>query len=124
MMATVQREARFDTPADAAWARLRDVGAAHKLFPGVLVDSRLDGDTRTVTFANGMVAKERIVTIDDSERRLVYSVVDGAPTHHNASMQIFEDGPDGCRFVWISDFLPDEFGNVVEPLVAQGVAAL
>jgi hypothetical protein len=34
---------------------VRDVGAVHRrLVPGIVVDARLDGDARVVTFANGM----------------------------------------------------------------------
>jgi len=37
-------------------------------------------------------------------------------------MQIVADG-ERCRFVWVSDFLPDEFAGLVEELMGQGVAA-
>lgn len=123
-MATILKQARFGMAPDQAWALLRDTGNVHRLFPGVLVDSRLHGNSRIVTFANGMVVEERIVTIDDRNRRLVYTVVGPPPEHHNASMQILEDGAGGCHFVWITDVLPDEFSQVVEPLAEQGMAAL
>jgi hypothetical protein len=55
------------------WERIRDVGALHRrLVPGFVLDTRLEG-ARWVTFANGMVVKEPIVTIDDEHRRLVWS---------------------------------------------------
>jgi hypothetical protein len=44
------------------WASVRDVGAlSTRLAPGFVVDTRLEGDVRTVTFANGAVVRERIV---------------------------------------------------------------
>lgn len=41
-------------------------------------------------------------------RRLVWSVVDGIYTHHNASAQVFPSAGGGTRFVWIADLLPHE----------------
>jgi hypothetical protein len=55
------------------WEAVRDVGAVHtRLAPGFVVDTRLEADTRVVTFANGLVARELIVDIDDDARRLVF----------------------------------------------------
>lgn len=121
-MATITAEVSLQSDADTAWKALSDFGAAGELFSGVLVDCKRDGDKRTITFANGLVASEQLVTLDHDRRRFVYSVT-GAPfTQHSASMQILPDG-EGCRFVWISDFLPDEMQASVEPLVAAGCEA-
>jgi hypothetical protein len=124
-MGSIHHEIALDLDAEAAWAALRRVELAHKLFTGVLVDARLDGDVRTVTFADGLVVRERIVDVDDERRRLAYSAFDGTPmTHHNASMQIVSEGKGTCRFVWIADFLPHAFGANMLPLVRQGAQAL
>jgi len=123
-MASIHREEIVKIPADRAWAALRDVGRPDILFADVLVDGRIDGDIRTVTFANGMVVRERIVDIDDSNRRVAYTVIDGIFEHHAASMQIVPDGDGRCRFVWISDFLPNEHMEFVAPLVEAGAKAL
>jgi hypothetical protein len=45
--------------AEKAWDAQRRLGNADELFAPVLVDARRDGDTRTVRFGNGMVARER-----------------------------------------------------------------
>jgi hypothetical protein len=126
-MASIHHEATIDVGAGVAWARLRQVDQAHSLFAPVLVDGTFDRDaqTRTVRFANGMEAKERILDVDDARRRVAYTVVDGGGmTYHHASMQIIEDGPTQCRFVWVSDFLPAEFGEGMGPLVEAGSRAL
>jgi hypothetical protein len=122
-MATVTSEATLLVSAECAWALLRRVGAADEAFPGILTGCRLDDDVRTVTFANGMVVRERIVSIDEARRRVAYAVIEGRFSHHNASMQIIPDGPDRSRFVWISDFLPDDHQDMVRPLVEQGTSA-
>jgi hypothetical protein len=126
-LASIHHEATFDVNAAAAWARLRQVDQAHTLFAPVLVDGTFDRDaqTRTVRFANGMVVQERILDVDDVRRRVAYAVVSGTPmTYHHASMQIIEDGAKRCRFVWVSDFLPPEFGDGMGPLVEAGTQAL
>lgn len=121
-MSSVIMERELACPAERAWALLRAVGDAHKAFPGVLTDSRLEDGARVVTFANGMVARERIVTIDPARRRVAYAVVGERFEQHAAAMEIVALGG-SCRFVWVSDFLPDALEPMVRGLMAQGVAA-
>ncbi|MFY0562768.1 SRPBCC family protein [Archangium lansingense] len=124
-MGTIRKEIVIHAPAEEVWRALRDVGRAHeRLTPGVLVDCRMEGAARIVTFANGMVVKERIVTVDDAAMRVTYAVIEGGPAHHNASMQVFAEGPRTSRLVWISDFLPDEFAQVAAPLIEAGAEAM
>jgi carbon monoxide dehydrogenase subunit G len=124
-MATIHREIRVAAPAAAVWDAVRDVGAPHlRLTPGVLTDARMDGgDARVVTFANGLVARELIVTVDDERRRVAYASVGGRARHHNASMQVFDDDG-GARLVWITDVLPDELAGPIAALVEAGAAAI
>jgi hypothetical protein len=124
-VASMQYELTLDVDADKAWAALRQVGLAHKLFAGTLIDGRLDGDVRTVSFAGGLVTREQIIDVSEDRRRVAYSVIEGTPmTHHNASMQIVAIDEGRCRFIWIADFLPDAFGGTMAPLVKEGAQAL
>ena len=124
-MTSIHRETVVDVGAEQAWAALRTVGAAHELFAPVLTDGELNGETRRVRFANGMVVNERIVDVDDGMRRVAYSVLD-APglQYHHASMQVVEASPGRCLFVWITDVLPHEVGDSLAPLIEQGAEAL
>ena len=57
-MATIHKEIEIERNKEFVWDAIRDVGAIHKrLVPGFVVDCKLEGDTRIVTFANGMVAR-------------------------------------------------------------------
>lgn len=123
-MATIQEHFVIERGADAVWAALRDVGAAHRLFPDVLTGTRMDGDARVVTFANGMVVRESIVSIDDATRRFAYAAVGGRARHHNASFQVFPDGDRRCRVTWITDLLPDTLVEPVAALMRQGAASM
>jgi hypothetical protein len=123
-MASIRREITLEAGADAAWAALREPGLAHEAFAPVLIGSELDGDVRTVRFAAGMVARERILDVDDEHRRIAYAALDVAGVqYHHASMQIDTAGPGRCLFVWITDVLPDAAAVGITPLVEAGVAA-
>lgn len=127
-MASIIRQTYIDAPAGDVWDAVRDFGAVdRRLVPGFVIESRLDGDTtRVVTFFNGGVAREVLVGIDDDARRLAYSVTEGplGATHHNSSAQIFDVGDDGCRFVWITDVLPDALTASVGDLMDRGIAVI
>lgn len=110
-------------PADV-WAAVRDVGALHqRLVPGFVVDTRLESGARIVTFGNGMVLKELIIDIDEDARRLVWSAVGGSLTHHNASVQVFDDRA-GSRLVWIADLLPSELAGAIRGLIDEGARVM
>jgi len=124
-MASIRKEISIDARPEDVWAALRDVGALHtRLVPGFVVDTHLEEGARVVTFGNGTVARELIVDLDDEARRLVWSVVGGRFTHHNASAQVFPDGGERSRFVWIADLLPNELAGDIGALMEQGTAVI
>jgi uncharacterized protein YndB with AHSA1/START domain len=123
-MATIRKERLVDAPPEKVWDALRDWGEIHRrLVPGFVVDARLDGEDRIVTFFNGAVAREILVDLDEEERRLVWSVVDGPYTHHNGAAQVFAEG-EGCRFVWTADLLPDEVAAITDEMMDRGIDVL
>jgi len=125
-MATVYKE--FIVEADAAhvWDALRDFGAVHtRLAPSFLTGCTIDAEgARILTFANGLVAREVLVGIDDAHRRLAYTVTGGQAAHHHATAQVFEEGAGRSRFVWITDVLPDAMAAYIGPMMEQGGAAM
>lgn len=123
-MTSIHCEVPISRPAADTWSMLKCFGDAARLFAPVLTGCTIDGDVRTVTFANGKVVRERLVGIDDLRRRLCYTVLGDTFDHHSASMQIVPIDDRTCRFVWISDILPDERSALVGPLMDQGIKAL
>ena len=120
-MPTIYKEFIIDAPPEEVWDAVRDVGAIHRrLVPGLVVDTVLEGESRTVTFANGLVVKERIVTVDDAARRFVYSATGGRATHHNASLQVLPETGSRTRLIWITDFLPVDAAEPIGALVERG----
>lgn len=124
-MASIHIESPVAVSADTAWRALRRVDRADELFAPVLDAANMHGDVRTVHFANGPQLHERIIDVDESARRVAYSVLDSPGlTYHHASMQIVEDGPQRCRFVWTTDFLPAESAPNLRPVIEAGTKAL
>jgi carbon monoxide dehydrogenase subunit G len=124
-MASIRKELLIHARPEDVWAAIRDLGAVHqRLAPGFVIATRLDGDARLVTFANGAMVRERFVDIDDQTRRFVYAAVGGQTTHHNASMQVFAEGSKRTRLVWITDLLPNEVAATITELVEQGASAM
>jgi uncharacterized protein YndB with AHSA1/START domain len=120
-MACIRTEILIDASPEDVWAAVRDWGALHqRLVPGFVIDTRLDGADRIVTFFNGTVLREALVDLDDERRRLAWSVVDGPYTHHNASAQVFSEGESACRFVWTADLLPNELADRTAAFMQQG----
>ena len=121
-MAFIHKEMEIDRSKDFVWDAIRDVGAIHKrLVPGFVVDCKLEGDSRIVTFANGMVARELIVDVDDKTCRHSWSARGEPLTHHNASIQVFSRGDDKCRVVWIADLMPNEVAETVGEMIQRGL---
>jgi Polyketide cyclase / dehydrase and lipid transport len=113
------------TPADV-WDVIRDFGAGPpRMAPGFVVGCEADADLRVVTFADGTVVHERLVAVDDGERRITYSVVGGdvRPDQDIAQMQVLPD-PDGCRFVWTRDLRPDELGPGFQAAMDRGAEVI
>jgi hypothetical protein len=121
-MASIHKEMEIDRSKEFVWDAIRDVGAIHKrLVPGFVVDCYLEGDSRIVTFANGMVARELIVDVDDKTCRHSWSARGEPLTHHNASIQVFSRGDDKCRVVWIADLMPNEVAETVGEMIQRGL---
>jgi hypothetical protein len=125
-MASIYREVVIAASAERVWSVVRDVGAVHtRMAPGFVADVRMEGDVRIVTFINGRVVPERIIGLDDANRRLAYASV-GVPErqHHNASFQVFDERPHVTRLVWITDVLPDTLRDTFIQNMEKGLAVV
>jgi hypothetical protein len=112
-MATLRRQIALNAGASTVWSAIRDFGAVHtRVAPGFLTKLEMEDGDRIVTFFNGLVARERLITTDDEDCRLVYAVVEGRPSHYNAAVQVFPEG-DGSRVVWTIDLLPNDLAPAV-----------
>ena len=125
-MSSIRREMVIEARPHDVWAAVRDVGAPHKrLAPGFLVDTRLDDGVRVVTFANGLVARELIVDVDDGARRLAWAVTGSSRlAHYNASIEVLELGDGSSCFVGTADLLPHTAAGDVAALIDQAMVVI
>jgi hypothetical protein len=129
-MASIHRDIPIDARPEDVWAAVRDFGAVHRrLAPGFVLDARLDGEARIVTFANGTIARELLVDCDDTGQRLVYAVISERVKHYNASVQVTADGvtADGearARLIWVVDLLPNDIAPYIAGQMDQAALAM
>lgn len=123
-MASIRKEIHIDAPLALVWGALRDVGALHtKLVPGFVTDTRMDGTARIVTFGNGMVTREEIVSVDDKRHRVAWAVLDAPFQHYSAAAWVEPEGQ-GSHFVWTADLLPNELTDQVEGMMSAGIKVI
>lgn len=124
-MAYFHREIEIAVEPSVAWSAMRDVGALHtRLVRGFVADCVLDGDVRTVTFANGVVAAERMIAVSEDEHRVSWSATGNRLSHHNASARLQPRPGGGSRIVWEVDLLPDAMAPAIAAMVEAGLAAM
>ncbi|MFI2285562.1 SRPBCC family protein [Nocardia beijingensis] len=126
-MTAIRHEIVIGASPGHIWDVVRDVGAVHRrLLPGRVVETRLDGAERWLTFPDGHVIRELIVSIDDEARRLAYSVLEGARPaleYHHASFEVRAEGERG-RLIWITDVLPESAAPEVRVRTEYGLAEM
>ena len=123
-MATLHSSVFIEVAPEMIWDAAKDIGALHtRLVPGFVVDTKLDGDARIVTFGNGLVARESIISIDDERKRLAWNAEGGKTKHYNAVLQIFAQGS-GSRVEWTTDLLPNEMAAPIQGMQEQALAIM
>jgi len=127
-MATITKIIITTASPEVVWPAIRDIGALHtRLVPGFVIDTRVEAGppvVRVVTFANGAVVREPIVSSDDHARRLVWTVEGGAATHFNGSVEVLAGASGGSRVVWRTDVLPDAAASTIDAAMTAGAAAM
>jgi hypothetical protein len=126
-MASIRNEFPIDVDASRVWQAIGDwADGPVRMARGLVVSCDAEGTVRVVTFADGMIARERLVTREDDARRIVYSMVGDTvrPEHDNAVMQIVPEGADRCRFIWTRDVLPDELAESLRAAMEDAGAVI
>src|SRR5688572_8377019 len=112
-MATLHKDIFIEASIDHVWSAARDIGALHtRLVPGFALDTRLEGEVRIVTLADGSVLREPIISVDDERRRMAWSAEGNGIQHYNGVLQLTAQGA-GTRAEWTSDLLPHELAGPI-----------
>lgn len=126
-MTSISVEVSTEASASAVWDCVRDIGALHtRLVPGFVTATELVPNGRRVTFGNGKVVVEPIVSANDELRRLVWTLRGGSPeiAHYNAAVQVYAREIGGSRIVWTVDVLPDEAALPIRAMMQAGAIAM
>lgn len=125
-MASIHHQIFIAADPDAIWSAARDVGRLHdRLVPGFVTATEMllgeGAPVRRVTFVNGRVVDETIVSIDDAARRVVWAIKEFE--HHNGALTVAA-AADGAHVTWTADLLPDSLAEQVSPAMAHGLAMM
>lgn len=127
-MATMHKTIFIATQPAHVWDAVRDVGALHtRLVPGFVIDTRVEPreEARQVTFADGTVVREPILSIDDERRRLAWTAEGIPATHYNAVLTVEPDNTGtGTRVTWTTDFLPSEEHQALASMQDAALSAM
>jgi carbon monoxide dehydrogenase subunit G len=123
-MATIRKELVVAVPLAKVWEAFADYHAVDKrIATGFVTKCEPNEGGRTVTFANGIVANEQLVTMDHAAHRLTYAIKGGRMSHHNASFELKAEGGN-TRIVWQADLLPNDVAPAISGMMDLGVAAM
>lgn len=126
-MATVRKAITIGRPADEVWDAVSDAGALHtRVAPHVVTHCTLaaEGEERIVTFVNGIVLRELIISNDPVAKRLAWSALSDQWLHHNASVVVTPLGEQSCEVVWTADVLPHSAGALMEQFLTMGLDSM
>ena len=124
-MATIRKEILTTAQPNVVWDAIRAVDSLHtRLVPGFVTDTKMEGNIRFVTFFNGTTIKEPIVSVEETQHRLVWSAIGGKLSHYNASVQVFPGENGGSRILWIADLLPNEMEETIQTMIDFAAATM
>lgn len=124
-MASINLKTTLAVSADDLWAEVKDVGGISGMLE-VITESSLDGYHRSCTMGDGGVLAETIISVDDDNKRVAYTITDSPfPIEaHAASMQVTDVGDGKSTFQWITDVKPDEMADGLGPMLAGEISNL
>jgi hypothetical protein len=124
-MASIYLETTLAVAPDALWATVRDVGSLSSMLD-VITESSLDGDVRTCKMGDGGELSETILSIDEENRRVGYTIT-ASPLPidiHASSMQVIDAGAGKSTFRWITDVKPDAMAEGLGAMLSGEITQL
>ena len=126
-MATARVDIAIETSAERECSVVRDFERGPlTMAPGHVTGCQAHRGIRTVTFADGTIARERLIGVDEQDRRIVFSIIGDTirPEHDNAVMQVVPGGDSTCTLVWMHDVLPDDLAPTLHAAMVHATPAI
>lgn len=122
-MADGKVEVEISRSPEEVWELVGQFGALGEWMPGI--DScKLEGDVRKLQ-TMGMEIHEQLVSQDDANRTVSYSIIQGPMPieHHLATISVAPSG-DGSRLTWAYEVKPDDMAAVFGPVYEGSAQAV
>ena len=126
-MATARVDIPIATSAERVWSVVRDFETGPlAMAPSYVTGCQAHHGIRTMTFANGTIARERLIGVDEQDRRIVFSIIGDTirPEHDNAVMQVIPGGDSTCTLVWMHDVLPDDLAPTLHAAMVDATPTI
>ncbi|MDQ1476622.1 MAG: hypothetical protein QOE62_1851 [Actinomycetota bacterium] len=123
-MAEGKAEVSINRSPDDVWKFVREFGGLDTWMPGVET-CVVDGEVRTIGLM-GIEIKEQLRGIDDTARRISYSVVESPMSNmesHLATIAVDPEGS-GSHVTWSVEVAPDELLGLFVPVYEGSVVEL
>ena len=100
----VDESVSVPAPPDVVWRTVGNMSDLGRWIPGI-AGVALHGDVRRITFTDGTIHEERILSCSDETRTCTYAYVSGPLPleRHEARLAVTADGG-GSRVRWTADF--------------------
>jgi carbon monoxide dehydrogenase subunit G len=109
---SVRREARIRRPAAEIWRWVGDAERLPDWWPGI-VAAKVDGDERTITLGSGLPMPEKLLTVDDIQRRFQYRITGPLFREHTSTIDVHDLGDDTSLVVYSIDADPAAMALVI-----------
>jgi carbon monoxide dehydrogenase subunit G len=122
-MGSATSEIDINRSADDVWKVVGDFAGLASWMPGI-EKCTLNGDVRTIEMA-GMEIGEQLVTRDDAQRSLSYSIVSGpAPVDNHQATITVTPRDSGSHVTWAVEVEPDGMVDMFSGIYQQSLEAL
>lgn len=112
MYGTIRHEIRIHRSADDVWALAGDAARLHEWFPGI-VESTVDGTTRTIVTGAGIPMPEEILVCDHTQRRFQYRLTVPIFQHHRGTIDVIDLHDGTCLVVYSTEADPRAMALVI-----------
>lgn len=120
---SVRREVVIRAAPGDVWRVVGRPDVLHHWFPGV-VGCVVEGDTRTVTLATGLVLREALLTCDPLQRRFQYRISGPPFAEHLGSIDVVALAGGRSLVVYASDAAPATMAVVLGGATGAALAEL
>ena len=112
MYGTIRHEIRIHRSAADVWELAGDAARLHEWFPGI-VESKVEGKSRTIVTGAGIPMPEEILVCDHTQRRFQYRLMVPMFQHHRGTIDVIDLHDGTCLVVYSTEADPRAMALVI-----------